>query len=182
MATVSAAFAHDPAWLFLLGDDYDRLAPHFAGALFDLRVDTGDVWVTRDVAAAALWEAPGEDRGPTVRSEQVWSKYRALAGASAWQRLTAYEHAVEAARPTTPFWYLGVLATHPDRQGEGLASALIAPIVARADHDGLDCCLETSTARNRAFYERRGFTDALDIEFEAGPPTWWLRRPPQVHT
>jgi hypothetical protein len=31
---VAVAFAHDPAWTFLLGADYGRLAPRFAGALF----------------------------------------------------------------------------------------------------------------------------------------------------
>jgi GNAT superfamily N-acetyltransferase len=69
-----------------------------------------------------------------------------------------------------------VLATHPDHQRSGLASAVIAPIIARADMDGLDCCLETSTARNRAFYGRRGFTESTELSIAGGPPTWWLRR------
>jgi len=30
-STTAAAFADDPAWTFLFGDDYDRLAPLFAG-------------------------------------------------------------------------------------------------------------------------------------------------------
>ena len=99
-----------------------------------------------------------------------------MAGASVWRRLVEYERAVDAARPTTPYWYLGVLATRPDRQGEGGASAVMAPVLAAADGDGIDCCLETSTARNRAFYERRGFTEVTDVHITGGPPTWWLRR------
>jgi hypothetical protein len=58
-AAIAAAFAPDPAWTWLHGDDYDRLAPRFAGVLFDLRVGSGHVWVIGDPSAAALWEAPG---------------------------------------------------------------------------------------------------------------------------
>ncbi len=175
----AAAFAHDPAWSFLLGDDYDRLAPHFAGALFDGRVGSGDVWVIGQSAAVAMWEPPAGDTAPSARSEKGWGAYRARAGESAWRRLMEYERAVGAARPGTPYWYLGVLATHPDRQREGLASLVIAPILERADVHGVACCLETSTAANRAFYERRGFTEATDVLIASGPPTWWLRRPPR---
>ena len=61
-ANVAAAFAHDPAWAFLLGADYDRLAPAFACALFDTRVASGSVWVSTDLAAVAMWEGLGADK------------------------------------------------------------------------------------------------------------------------
>jgi GNAT superfamily N-acetyltransferase len=179
-AAVAAAFAHDPAWSFLHGDDYERLAPHFAGALFDLRVDGADVWVTGDVASTAMWVPPGGERAQAEKSEQVWNAYRALAGEPAWARLMAYEDAVDAARPGTPYWYLGVLATRPDRQGEGRATTVMTPILDRADSQGTDCCLETSTEANKAFYERRGFTEATSVHIASGPPTWWLRRAPRA--
>jgi GNAT superfamily N-acetyltransferase len=176
-ASVAAAFAHDPAWLFLLEPDYDRLAPLFAGILFDVRVDAGNVWITGDGAAAAMWDPPATGSEPWSPSEDVWAPFRAQAGEAAWQRLAEYERAVDAARPSTPYWYLGVLAAHPDRQRSGLASAVMAPILGIADGDGIACCLETSTAGNKTFYERRGFTEATDVHITGGPPTWWLRRP-----
>jgi GNAT superfamily N-acetyltransferase len=174
-AAVASAFARDPAWLFLFGDDYDRQASLFAGALFDLRVGSGDVWVSEDLSAASFWEPPGKSEPPV----SVWDAYRAAAGEKVWKRLADYQDAVDAARPTTPYWYLGVLATRPDRQRQGLASVVMAPVLERADNDGFDCCLETSTESNRAFYERRGFTVVTDIRIPSGPPTWWLRRAPR---
>ncbi|HXQ58466.1 MAG TPA: GNAT family N-acetyltransferase [Acidimicrobiales bacterium] len=177
VATVAAAFARDPAWSFLCGDDYDRLAPQFAGALFDTRVGSGHVWVSDDLASVAMWDPPGKT--PSSQSERLWQAYRAVAGEAAWRRLSEYEGAIDKVRPSTTYWYLGVLATHPDRHGQGLASSVIAPIFGRADSDGLACCLETSTARNRQFYGRRGFSEVTDIHVASGPPTWWLRRPPQ---
>jgi GNAT superfamily N-acetyltransferase len=179
VVTVTAAFANDPAWSFLLEDAYDRLAPEFAGALFDTRVNSEGVWVTSDLAAVAMWEQMGGDRPPAVGSEQIWKGFRAAAGESAWTRLTEYERAVDVARPTSPYWYLGVLATRPDRLREGLATAVMTPVLERADREGLDCCLETSTAANLRFYEGRGFIDTTAVHIMSGPPTWWLRRAPQ---
>jgi GNAT superfamily N-acetyltransferase len=175
---VAAAFALDPAWSFLFGDDYEALAPHFARVLFDDRVGSGDVWVTGDVSAVAMWDPPvtmALDRGD---SGARWRAYRTLVGEPAWGRLRVYEEAVDRARPSTPYWYLGVLATAPDRQGRGRATAVMAAVLDRADSEGLDCCLETSTVANREFYRRRRFTEVTELDMSPGPPTWWLRRPP----
>jgi GNAT superfamily N-acetyltransferase len=72
-----------------------------------------------------------------------------------------------------------VLATHPARQGEGLATAVLTPVLGEADRLGIACALETSTETNRRFYERRGFTQATEIVLPGGPDTWWLRKPPK---
>jgi GNAT superfamily N-acetyltransferase len=181
VATVVAAFANDPAWGFLLGEDYERLAPHFAGALFDLRVATETVWVSDDTAAVAMWDPPDEGEGAPGYATAVWGSYRAIAGEDAFERLTLYNSALDTAAPVeSGYWYLGVLSTHPERQREGLASAVLGPVLSDADRLGFACCLETSTAGNRRFYEHRGFTQATDVLVSGGPPTWWLRRAPAI--
>jgi GNAT superfamily N-acetyltransferase len=175
VSTVVAAFSADPAWSYLLGPDYPLLAPMFAGALFDQRVDGGTVWLLPDAASVAMWDPPG---GPDpARRASSWARFHEAADPGAKARLAAYDAAVDAVRPTTDFWYLGVLATRPDSAGRGGATRVLAPGLARADADGLDSCLETSTTTNRAFYSHRGFTDAVDVQVPGGPPTWWLRRP-----
>ena len=88
--TVTAAFAEDPAWGWLLGDEYERLAPAFVGALFDLRVASGTIWVSDDLATVAMWESPGAGDEHPQRAEQVWERYRAFAGERAHGRLVAY--------------------------------------------------------------------------------------------
>lgn len=178
VATVAAAFAEDPGWAFILGEDYERLVTHFVGALFDVRVACNNVWVTDDLAGVAMWDSPGKSDAAPWHAESVWSRYRAIAGEDAFERLVSYNEAVAAVSPADPHWYLGVLATQPQRRLEGLATAVLAPILNEADRLGLVCCLETSTAANRRFYERRGFTQATDILLPGGPPTWWLGRPP----
>jgi GNAT superfamily N-acetyltransferase len=178
VATVAAAFATDPAWAFILGEDYERLAAHFVTALFDLRVAARNVWVSEDLAAVAMWDGPARGHHAGAHAASVWARYRALAGEEAFGRLASYNAAVAAVSVPEPHWYLGVLATHPQRQREGLATAVLAPVLDEADRLGLACALETSTAENRRFYERRGFAEARDILLPGAPPTWWLRRPP----
>ncbi len=178
VALVASAFAEDPAWGFLMQDEYERLAARFAGALFDLRVDRGNVWVSGDLATVAMWDSPGGGDDEPERAEEVWAHYRAVAGEQAFKRLIAYNDALAAASPADAYWYLGVLATHPERRGEGLATAVLGPVLDEADRGGLACCLETSTEANRRFYEHRGFTEPTEVLVPDGPPTWWLRRPP----
>jgi GNAT superfamily N-acetyltransferase len=182
IATVSAAFAEDPAWAFILDKEYERLAAHFAGALFDLRVVSQNVWVTDELAAVAMWDPPGKSDAVSAYADSVWARYRAIAGESASERLTRYNDAVACASAAEPYWYLGVLATDPERQGEGLATAVLKPILGEANQLGIACCLETSTADNRRFYERRGFTQATEIVLPGGPTSWWLRRAPTAMT
>jgi GNAT superfamily N-acetyltransferase len=178
-ATVAAAFANDPGWAFIFADDYERLAVHFVTALFDVRAPAKNVWVTDDLATVAMWDAPrNSDRAPG-HAESVWARYRAIAGEDACRRLAGYNDAVAGVSPAQPYWYLGVLATHPRRRREGLATAVLAPVLDEADRHGIACCLETSTSENRRFYERRGFTQATEIVLPGGPPTWWLRRAPK---
>jgi len=175
---VTAAFRDDPGWGWLLGGEYERVAPLFAGALFDLRVAAGNVWVTENLAAVAMWNAP--DAKSTALAEEAWARYRTVAGAWISERLDVYNQALAAASPAGSYWYLGVLATDPASRRKGLASALFAPVLGKADEGQTACCLETSTETNRRFYEHRGFSEATSIVLPDGPPTWWLRRPPHV--
>lgn len=113
-----------------------------------MRVVRQGVWVTDDLAGVAMWDPPGkgeDSAGTEGYAEEAWARYRANAGEQAWDRLASYNDAVAGASPAEPYWYLGVLATHPERRCEGLASAVIAPVLGEADRLGVACCLETST-------------------------------------
>src|SRR5215469_1460949 len=90
IATVTAAFAEDPAWRFILNHEYGRLAPAFAGALFDLRVACGNVWVSDDLATVAMWDSPSGDADPVQRAEEVWARYRTATSEQAYERLLSY--------------------------------------------------------------------------------------------
>jgi hypothetical protein len=99
-AMVAAAFSADPAWTFIFGSEYERLAQHFAAALFDVRVNSSTVWVTDDLAAVAMWDSPGKSAESPEYAEEVWKRYRATSGAEAYLRLLAYNDAVMAVAAT----------------------------------------------------------------------------------
>lgn len=79
-----------------------------------------------------------------------------------------------------PRWYLGALAVEPGRQGHGLGSRLMAPILARADRERLDVTLETAKSRNLPLYRRHGFEVLRELAppTPGGPTVWTMRRSP----
>ncbi|MDG2026285.1 MAG: GNAT family N-acetyltransferase [Acidimicrobiales bacterium] len=147
VATVVEAFRGDPAFTWFFGEEYDRDGAIFAGALFDSRVGEGGVWTTPEIDAVALWDVPGT---------HAVSDFSALP-ADTRERLDRYHDATEAMLPEGDVWYLGILASHPDRRGSGLASAVAGIGLRAAGTDGLPAVLETTNPGNVAMYERRGW-------------------------
>ena len=66
----------------------------------------------------------------------------------------------------------------PAAQGRGLGSALMAPVLERADRAGHPAYLEATSARNKALYERHGFHAAAPFAVARGPPVWPMWRDP----
>ncbi len=80
----------------------------------------------------------------------------------------------------TPHWYLWLLAVDPDHQGMGVGGSLLAPVLRRADSQGLPCALETMTPRNVEFYRRRGFrVSGYGRLPSGGPEIWTMWRDPR---
>lgn len=104
-------------------------------------------------------------------------------GVRGFSRLLAYD-AIAArlhhAYAAGPHWYLSALGVEPQRQGQGLGGALMQPILARADAQGLPCYLETHRPGNVQLYQRHGFQICCHTE-EPGHPVlvWAMLRPPR---
>lgn len=56
-----------------------------------------------------------------------------------------------------PHWYLQVLGVAPEHQGQGHASRLLRPVLARLDAEHARCYLETLNEPNVRMYEHFGF-------------------------
>ena len=59
--------------------------------------------------------------------------------------------------PHERHWYLNVVSTLPSRQGQGLGSAVLEPVLDDADDNGWPCYLESSNPGNNHRYARLGF-------------------------
>lgn len=79
-------------------------------------------------------------------------------------------------RELPPHWYLAVLGVDPPYQGSGIGTALLAPVLAECDRDGIGAYLETATERDVAFYSRFGFRVTGELSFPRGPVLWPMWR------
>ena len=148
-----AAFINDPVLRFLFPDDatYPRYAAAFFGHLFDKRVHKRTIWTIGHGASVAIWAPPAAENEPLGESLTTQLPAAALA------RVHAYDEAVHAALPATPFWYLSVLGTHPDHAGRRWGHAVMRAGLRRAAADGLPAILETSNPANVEVYRCAGW-------------------------
>ncbi|MBC9725350.1 N-acetyltransferase [Streptomyces sp. TRM68367] len=175
------AFQDDPVsgWVFP-GEEHRRTAhPRLMAAFTDIVLAEGRIDVTEDGSACALWlsvpagehEDGAEDDGPARVREAVDPENERV---ELIGRLTAGIH--PAGRAHEYLWMIGVV---PQRQGEGLGTALIESVLDRCDREGLSAYLEASSDRSRRLYERLGFT-LLDrpLDLPDGPRMWPMWREP----
>ncbi|MFD9972441.1 GNAT family N-acetyltransferase [Streptomyces sp. NPDC059011] len=173
------AFMHDPVSSWVFPDEAHRRRVHgvFLGVFLDIALAEGRVDMTEDGTAAALWlqvpaEAPEEEDDTPARMREIadpGNERAELVG-----RLTGAVHPQGRAHE-----YLLLVAVSPDRQGEGLGTALLAPALERCDREGLPAYLEASSARSTRLYERLGFalTDRT-VRLPDGPLMWPMWREP----
>lgn len=173
--TAMRAFVDDPVLRWLHPDDEQYLAA--GGEVFRAAMTgwqaANEVWCTDDGAALAVWIQPGRpsvevfvDPPVAPPSPELQQRFETLGGFMADNT------------PPEEHWYLQLLATHPDWQRQGLGARLMAPVVERADAEGLPCYLETETAANVAYYRRHGFDVRSEWDVTGGPHMWGMLRPP----
>ncbi|MGH3734340.1 MAG: GNAT family N-acetyltransferase [Micromonosporaceae bacterium] len=170
--TLVAAFTDDPVLRYLFPDRgaYPTYAAAFFGHLFDKRVHRETIWTIGRGASVAIWEPPAAGDGRPEDS---------LAGqlpADALARVRAYDGALHAALPDAPFWYLGVLGTHPGHTGRRWGHAVMAAGLRRAAAEGLPAVLETSNPGNVEVYRRAGWDVVRTVTEPL--PIWVMRQSP----
>jgi predicted N-acetyltransferase YhbS len=85
---------------------------------------------------------------------------------------------IERAHPREPHWYLAVLGTDPAHQNRGVGAALVGPVLAQCDAQGLGGYLESSKEHNIPYYRRFGFVVTGQIDLPRGPSIWPMWRDP----
>lgn len=175
------AFFHDPAFTFTFPDDAARRhrLPWLMGIGVGYGSRFGDVLTTAgSMLGHAVWLPPGETSLSEERMGAVgFDEAPARMGADALKRFGDFMELVSRHHERlvpAPHWYLLILGVEPERQGQGIGSALIAPNLARADAEGLPCYLETAKERNVMFYRRHGFEVRDEENIPGGGPKVWM--------
>ncbi len=177
---LAAAFHDDPVFCWVYPDAARRADA--TQAFFALVVDElaphDDTWTTTaGITGAALWVPYGHDPIPEDRIDKFMARLVELSGPDT-DRMVAAIELLDQNHPSDPHEYLWFLGVVPVAQGHGLGSALMAPVLDRADRAGVPCYLEATSPRNKALYERHGFRARPAIAVAGGPPLWPMTRPP----
>lgn len=187
-AVLARAFVRDPFFAWLAGEASERnqrMRDGWSGILRFASAGLSETWTTDDLAGVAIWIPPRRPASTPIESLRLLP---ALARMTTWRRLREVGDAVDllAARRRhhlpEPHWYLSALGVEPERQGEGVGSALIGPALEAADRGGTSAYLETATGRNVLLYERHGFEVVEELVLPKTDVHGWLMvrhpRPP----
>jgi len=175
---LARAFYDDPvtAWFYPNAARRMRHSRRFFAIRLRQLAEHGLIYTTSDRTGAALWAPPGHWRETLRQSLMQLPMLPVLL-----PRIVRSTHAVreiERHHPVEPHYYLSVVGTDPELQGEGVGSALLAPVLQRCDETGAAAYLECSKEGNVSFYARHGFAVTRRIELPEGPPLWLMRREP----
>jgi GNAT superfamily N-acetyltransferase len=146
-------------------------------------VSTRAAWVTDDVSAVAVWEPPDGAPGTQPLPADVRAALERELPYLAADRVGAVRDTaalVATARPADPHWWLAHLGVRPRSRRQGLAAAVLAPVLVRCDTDGVLAAAAVHSWANARFLRGFGFevtttTRTADDEL----PLWVLVRQPQ---
>jgi GNAT superfamily N-acetyltransferase len=161
---VARAFHGDPGPILCFPDPSERARqmPAFFTAMAHLALHQGEIHALGDPpVAVVLWFPPGAgDPTPDQLAAAGWDAVAAW-DHGAYERLQTLMGHLDAERARLmaeePYWHLTFFAVTPERQGQGLGSALVRPTIERIRNRGLPVYLESLTEHNARRYERCGF-------------------------
>jgi ribosomal protein S18 acetylase RimI-like enzyme len=177
------AFDDDPVSMFMFAGRRRRHLGLHSFITSELRrhyLPHRHVYVTEDLSGAALWAPPDRPRHPVLELLQLLPTAPFLLSPHTINALKLL-FTVEGLHPTEPHWYLFTLGTAPEKQGQGVGSALLRAMLARIDEAGEPAYLESSKERNVPLYARFGFEVIDQIPSKSGsPPIWRMWREPRI--
>lgn len=172
-ATLAAAFATDPVFRWMARDREDldvRLRHGFSAMLAgELRRAEPLVQMTSDGGSAAIWHAPDQWQASVLETVRVAPGFVRSFGVRIG-RLLSMMNKLDDEHPAEPHYHLAFIGTDPARQGIGLGSQLLAPMIDRCDREGVPAYLENSNPSNEAFYVRHGFVVTGPMSLPPGAP------------
>lgn len=173
---IARAFEGDPVFEFIFPDSnhLERYKRFMAYEMRSHYMALGESYTTVEgVKGAALWAPPNKWKQSglqTLRSVPTFLRTMS----QNLPRVMRAMPAIEGAHPPGEHYYLSTLATDPVAQGTGVGSAVMAPVLAKCDEQGIGAYLESSKEANIPFYNRHGFEVTRELKLPQGGPSLWL--------
>jgi GNAT superfamily N-acetyltransferase len=180
--TAVEAFFEDPVSVWIYPDESARreLLKEWYRLTFLIGFRAGHTYAAPEQKAIAVWSPPSvpqmfdSDQDSRAMAE-MFRRNLGSRARSVFEGLMLIENA----HPReVPHFYLSLLATAPEMQGKGLASALLEKVLSRCDEEVWPAYLETSREVNVRFYEGRGFRVTGTVDIPEGPRLWFMWREP----
>jgi GNAT superfamily N-acetyltransferase len=153
-----------------------RIYPGYFGLYVEHALTDGIVLTTPDRAAVALWLPAGTE--PAGPPEGYHDRLAAVTGPWA-DRFRAFDRELDRRHPAGfAHHHLAILAVRPDRQGQGLGTALLRAHHAALDRDGIPAYLEAADMRSRRLYRAEGYEDHPGLIFFPGATMYPMIRQP----
>jgi ribosomal protein S18 acetylase RimI-like enzyme len=176
--TLARAFSDDPLICFLLGEK-TAMMPRLFRALFRLALPDGACDVTEGYEAAALWRPPLRWHTPIYRyiinGPQL--QFPRVFGLGGIVRAVSALNYIGKRHPKEPHYYLQVVGTDPQQQGNGFGGVVMRRQLTIADSKGMPAYLESSKEKNIPIYQRFGFQVTGEIKLPEGPTLYPMWRP-----
>ncbi|CAN5889057.1 GNAT family N-acetyltransferase [soil metagenome] len=176
--TLGRAFYDDPVMTWMLPDPAHRakgLPRMFATMTRHHYLSAGRAELATDgsdVAAAALWDAPGHWKQTRLEGLLMMPGFiRAFGSRTAVGQEVA--DLMKKHHPEEPHWYLSVIGSDPAHRGRGFAWALMRSQLERVDAEHAPAYLESTKVENIPYYQRFGFDVTGEIGLPGGGPTMW---------
>jgi len=150
------AFAEDPVSQWVMGKPAS-IRSIFQIMARDIYAQRGLCYLAGD-GGATMWLPPGEAGDMSTRTQLslVWHLLRQT-NLGALPRALEAGNRMEKHHPKERHMYLFTIGTRQTARGTGLGKALLSPILAACDRDGLPVYLENSNPINTGFYRSFGF-------------------------
>jgi ribosomal protein S18 acetylase RimI-like enzyme len=135
------------------------------------------VWTIEDLAGVTVWAPPGHWQVPP---RELLGRAPSIARAfgRGLPRVLRATTMVEKQHPGDLHYYLSYIGVAPARQGNGLGTALLRPVLDRCDSKGAPAYLEATNKRNLPLYRRQGFEVRGELDLPNGPRLWTMWREP----
>ena len=174
-ASLSKAFADDPLMAYLMGEElsYDKGVKFFS-LMTKIQVPQNHTYVTDNCEAAAVWAPPDKWKVPPLEIAKATPGFLSVFGAKRFVSALSTLSVLEKAHPKEPHYYLEFLGTDPAHQRKGLGAAVLEPVLAKCDAEGLGAYLESSKDVNVPYYRHFGFEVRQEIEHKNNGPKQWL--------
>lgn len=186
---LARAFHADPLYRYAFPDAVCREA-HTAWDMETLvryGMMFGQVHAAPLHSGCIVWLPPGETHFSEERCAQAGMlDMPAFISPDSAQRLNRFVDDTEVVHDwlaPEAHYYLVLLGVSPARQGEGIGSALLAPLLLEANSSNCAVYLETTNGRNISYYQKHGFEVRHNARLSDGSiEVWYMIRDPQKQT